>query len=129
MNPELRRFVGVLQEAADVIKPFTASINAGSLTWNGSSYVKAQPRSPDPYALAWWSSLTCIASLLEAQNSELTHEQVQYLDQYLFGGMGSFNDFILDEIALGKEAKAANNKLEEQRERLRTSFKSLMKSS
>lgn len=67
---------------------------------------------PDrPYALMWWSVLKSIASLIEAQEGPISDKQGHYLRRQILGGMGSFQDFALDEKTRGDPAKEANRQL------------------
>jgi hypothetical protein len=95
------------------------------MTWNGSEYVKylGEAKTPDLYALAWWSMLTAIAELIDAQESPLSDKQIAYLDRLLFGGMGSLNDLSFDPKALGEIANTINARLETQRRTLYATFK------
>jgi hypothetical protein len=79
---------------------------------------------PDPYALAWWSTLRAISALLASQPS-LTPEQYSYLQQEFFGTMGSFQDFCLDGKRWGKKASAANKELREIIDELYSAFQGL----
>ena len=118
-------FIAVLRSIADELKPFIESSSPGSLSWNGTAYVQGKDKSPDPYALGWWSRLITTADLLEAQDSTLTANQYGYLERVLFGGMGSLNDFWLNRDTLGEEAQDANNRIKEKTTQLFVLFKLL----
>ena len=82
-------------------------------------------RTPDPYALAWHASLTTIAAMIQEQDSPLSVRQVEYLRRTLFGGMGSFNDFWIDEKQFGEPARRANTLLGEKHTALFELFRCL----
>ena len=107
-----------LRSLADELVPFTQNVQGGSRVWNGTAYVTTELRKLDSYALMWWSTLTAIADLLSAQRNPLEPEQIQQLRKKLFGGMGSFNDYCIDENHCGEEAKSANARLNEKRTKL-----------
>lgn len=113
-----------LRGLADELKPFTQEVIAGSRVWNGSAYVEAELRKPNPYALAWWSALTSIADVIERQDGPLTQQQFDYLKKRLFGGMGSLSDFSLDTKQFGDAAAVANAKLDAKRGELYELFQS-----
>ncbi len=118
-------FIKQIRVTAMELKPLTESTARGAMTWNGSEYVKSvgEPKTPDPYALAWWFTLTAIAELIEAQETPLTVKQIAYLDNLLFGGMGSFNDLNFDPNSMGEIAGSINNRLNIQRSALYASFR------
>jgi hypothetical protein len=107
-----------IRSLADELKPFTQTISSPSRVWDGKAYVKSESREADPYALAWWHTLTTIADLLYLQETELGKRQVEYLRGKLFGGMGSFADYCIDVNRGGDSAKAANQRLNEKRTNL-----------
>src|SRR5215469_9630615 len=97
MRATMTSFTHLLDDCAKVLEPFIESSRRGSLHWNGSEYAPvSEDKDPDPYALAWWSTLCTISALLSSQSS-LTPQQYSYIERELFGGMGSFTDFWLDE--------------------------------
>ena len=104
-----------IRSMADELTPFTQTVRSSSRVWDGTAYVKSEPRQDDPYALAWWHSLTRIADLLYLQEAELSAKQVEYLRSTLFGGMGSFADYCIDVNRGGDAAEAANQRLNEKR--------------
>jgi hypothetical protein len=125
MRASVASFTHLLDDCAKVLEPFIRSARRGSLSWNGSEYAPvAEDVDPDPYALAWWSTLRTTSSLLASQPS-LTAEQCSFLQQQLFGGMGSLTDFCLDTKRWGKRAKAANERLSTIRDELYLAFQSL----
>lgn len=112
-----------LRAAAKDMEPLTQAASAGSLTWNGNEYVRAtSDKHPDPYALAWWSTLNTLSDMIEYQDTELSARQMSYLKRILFGGMGSLNDLWFDERQFGKLAKEINGKLSHSREALFSVF-------
>lgn len=118
------RLVNTLRAVAKDLEPLTQATTTGGLTWNGNEYVRATTdRRPDPYALAWWSTLNTLSDMIEYQNTELSPSQISYLQRVLFGGMGSLNDLWFDERRLGKLAKEINSKLSHSREQLFSVFK------
>ena len=118
-------FIHRLDDCAKVLEPFIESSRRGSLHWNGSEYAPvSEDKDPDPYALAWWSTLCTISALLSSQSS-LTPQQYSYIERELFGGMGSLTDFWLDEKHGGKKARAANEQLNKIRNELCLALPSL----
>jgi hypothetical protein len=71
----------------------------------------------DPYALAWWSTINASVSLIDGQ-PELSARQLDYMRRTFCGGMGSFNDFVLDRSKLGLVAVDANKELDRIRAQL-----------
>jgi len=125
MSGSIATFARLLDDSAEVLKPFIESSRRGGLHWNGSEYASAtQDRTADPYALAWWSTLRTIAALVASQPG-LTAEQIEYLQRELFGGMGSWNDFSLDAKRWGKKAESANDHLGRIRHELYSCFQTL----
>ena len=116
-------FIKQLRATAEEIKPLTESAAPGALTWNGTEYAKVEAKKLDPHALAWWSMLGAIAELIEAQESPLSPKQAAYLDRTLFGSMGSLNDLYFDPKFSGSIANIINERLDERRRALFTSFK------
>jgi hypothetical protein len=122
------RLVNRLRAVAKDIEPLTQAAKAGGMTWNGNEYVRATAdKQPDPYALAWWSTLNTLSDMIEYQDTELSPSQISYLERILFGGIGSLNDLWFDERRLGKLAKEINSKLSHSREELFSAFKALGK--
>jgi len=117
------KFIEQLRAIAEELKPLTQAASPGAATWNGMEYVKGGEKKPDPYALAWWSTLVSVAELIDAQEGPLSLKQIDYLDLLLFGGMGSLNDLCFDEKTVGSSAKAVNKRLDEKRHDLFVSFK------
>jgi hypothetical protein len=111
-----------LRKTADVLEPLTKSAMPGAKIWDGNSYVavdaNAKPKTPEPYALAWWFTLRSIADLIEAQDSPLTERQIARLEKMLFGGMGSLNDLSF------WDAPLINGRLNEKRKDLFACFTS-----
>jgi len=121
-----REFIKQLKETAETLKPLRESATLGSLIWNGTKYAKStEEKKPQPYALAWWSILSTIAELIDAQETPLSEKQTAYLNRLLFGGMGSFNDVSFDHNSVGQIAKTINDRLDEQRHALYDCFKSV----
>lgn len=104
-----------LRALAEELQPFTQEVITGGRVWNGTGYVQSEARQADPYALMWWGILTEAAVLLDAQDGALSAKQIDYLRNKLFGGMGSFNDYFIDENHCGDLAKSANQRLNEKR--------------
>jgi hypothetical protein len=80
-----KRFIKELRITAEVLNPLTESLKSGSFKWNGREYAevicsKEEEKEPNPYALAWWSRLITIASLLEAQQTPLSAAQITFLN-------------------------------------------------
>jgi hypothetical protein len=115
-------FVKQLRETAAEIKPLTEAVAPGAVVWNGTEYVKGEPKEPDPYALSWWSILLTIADLIEAQESPLSSKQIEYIERTLFGGMGSLNDLHFDPKTVGARAEIVNERLDQKRHVLFATF-------
>jgi hypothetical protein len=125
MRASVASFARIIDDCAKVLEPFIRSARRGSLSWNGSEYAPVtEDVDPDPYALAWWSTLRAISALLASQLS-LTPEQYSYLQQEFFGTMGSLQDFCLDAKRWGKKGSAANKELREIIDELYSAFQSL----
>ena len=116
-------FIEQLRAIAEELKPLTQSTPPGAATWNGIEYVKGGEKKPDPYALAWWSTLVAVAELIDAQEEPLSLKQIDYLDRLLFGGMGSLNDLYFDEKTVGSSADVVNKRLDGKRRDLFVIFK------
>jgi hypothetical protein len=116
-------FVNHLRATAAAIKPLTESTPPGAKTWDGKQYSSATVKYADPYALSWWSTLSVIAALIEAQDCPVSEAQRSYLDRTLFGGMGSLNDLYFDPRALGALADTVNRSLDERRRELYAIFR------
>ena len=117
-------FVRQLGEIAETLRPLTRSANPGALTWDGNQYVKGQQVSPDPYALAWFSTVTTMASLLDGQECPLSVAQIACIDRTLFGGGGSLNDLTFGPDSVGNTAETINRRLDEKRRALWRCFHS-----
>ena len=125
MHASVASFARIIDDCAKVLEPFIRSSQCGSLSWNGSEYAPVtEDVDPDPYALAWWSTLRTISALLASQPT-LSPEQYSYLQQQFFGTMGSLQDFSLDTQRWGKKASAANEQLRRIRDELYSAFQSL----
>jgi len=116
-------FIDLLHAAAGVLAKFAETSASGGLIWSGTAYVQSSNAKFDPYAAKWWSILTAVAGLLDAQDTPLSPRQREYLSRLLFGGMGSFNDFALDESWLGSEAVRANRELDRLRKEMFEQFR------
>ncbi len=107
----MKQIIELFNQAAEVLQPFTRMGQPGSLVYDGTRYAPATAsQSPDPYVLAWWSSIQTTVALLDGLDS-LTARQLDYLRSSFCGGMGSFNDFSLDVSQWGNDAEAANARL------------------
>lgn len=107
-------FITQLRETATVLEPLTKSTLPGARVWDGTSYVKSDgaTKIPDPYALAWWMTLRTIASLIEAQDTPVSSQQISYLRSLLFGGMGSLSDLSFRNLdAINSQLKDKRNSL------------------
>jgi hypothetical protein len=101
-----------LRAAAGELAPLARSIGANTAVWNGTSWVKGLPlQEPSPYAVAWLRTLNALADILELQECPLSERQVAYLEDMLFGGMGSLSDLKFDWRKFGAVAKTVNKRL------------------
>src|SRR5262245_2205206 len=115
MTAHVKVLLGLLEDACSVLQPFTLVVSANTLVYDGARYAPAPQQAPDPSALAWWSTLKTAIALLDEQ-TRLTRGQLRYLRDSLCGGMGSFNDFSLEESRWGDRAVSANGQLDRIRE-------------
>jgi len=116
-------FIQQLRKTAEELKPLTESASPGSRVWDGIEYAKnTESREPDPHALAWWAILNTIAELIEAQECALSSKQTEYIQQTLFGGMGSLNDLNFDVKGSPSVAARVNQRLAKQRGLLFAAF-------
>ena len=107
----MKQIIALLNQAGEVLQPFTDSVQPGSLVYDGTRYAPATAfQTPDPYALAWRASIQTTVALLDGSES-LTARQLDYLRSSFCGGMGSFQDFSLDASRWGSAADAANARL------------------
>lgn len=113
----MHQLIDLLKQACAILEPFTQNVGPRTLVYDGTRYAPAPPQSPDPYALAWWSSFQTVIALLEGLET-LTTRQQAYLCHSICGGMGSFNDFVLDESRWGSRATTANQQLTQVRSSL-----------
>lgn len=118
----MKTFIDLLRQVAVVLARFSESTVDASLKWNGNAYVPATRTPFDPYAAKWWARIVTISDLIENQDAPISSRQKIYLNQILFGGMGSFNDFMLDEQRLGSQAHSANQELNRLRKAMFTEF-------
>ena len=80
----IKIFTDEIRSIAAELKPFIAFSSKNSLIWNGDKYIKTnKEKSPDPYALAWWTKLNTIADLLDSQETSISKEQFKYLENVL----------------------------------------------
>jgi hypothetical protein len=106
----MHQLIDLLKQTSAILEPFTQDVRQNALAYDGTRYAPATPKSPEPYALAWWSSFQTTIALLDGLEA-LTPKQRDYLRHSLCGGMGSFGDFSLDEARLGASATKANREL------------------
>lgn len=118
-----KAFIDLLRQLIGVLAPFSEPANAGSMIWDGKAYAPASQRKFDPLAAKWRATLTAIAEMLDKQGAPPSPEQKKYLDRLLFGGMGSLNDFALDERNIDAEARQANQELSRLRKELFAQFR------
>jgi len=118
-------FTELLREAVIVLARFSDVSSPGVRKWDGHAYVPSGSSQADPPAAKWWGLLTALSGMLDAQTAPLSEEQREYLDHLLFGGMGSFNDFVLDQNRLGPDAAAANQELNRLRKEMFAEFRKM----
>lgn len=106
-------FITGLRELAQELEPFINEIEPGQRIWNGTTWaVTDETKRADKYAVAWHSTLSTAADLLNLQDSSISAAQKEYFRKSLFGGMGSFQDFYVDKKVYGEEAETANKNLD-----------------
>lgn len=120
-------FVGRLKEATEVLARFIQPVVSGAKRWDGKAYVPVQPADVDVQAAKWWGLLTAIAELISKQAGSPSQMQKEYLERLLFGGMGSFNDFALDEGRFGSAAHEGNRELIRIRKEILAEFQKILK--
>ncbi|MEK7747506.1 MAG: hypothetical protein AAB300_00295 [Nitrospirota bacterium] len=103
-----KTLIDALRAASSILAPFSDPSSGLGLRWNGTAYVPATSREADTYAAKWWMALVVVTEMLNVQDGPLTTAQKKYLEKLLCGGMGSFNDFFLDEDQWGEAGSAAN---------------------
>ena len=113
----MKHLIELLEQACTQLQPFTSEVAAGALVYDGTRYAPAPARSMDPYALAWWATFRTVIALLEGEWA-LKKRHREYLLHSICGGMGSFQDFSLDEARWGESAVTANKELERIRSQL-----------
>jgi hypothetical protein len=116
-------FVQHLTQTVRILKPYTTPGRPGTKRWDGTGYVESNTTSFAPQALAWWSTLTAIAEMVDNQDAPLSEKQTAYLEGLLFGGMGSLNDLSVSSKSVGDSADSINTQLDLQRKLLFASFK------
>jgi hypothetical protein len=125
MRDSVSQFVDLLEQLAEVLRPFVSSHRAGDRVWNGEEYALAtESLDADSVATAWWATATTAAALI-AGEQRLSPQQHAYFDGTLFGGMGSLNDFSVDTTRWGEKALEANRQLAIIRTALYTCFQTL----
>ena len=120
----MNSFLVSLRQVATLLARFSETRLAGSLEWDGTRYAPTDSLSADPQAAKWWGVLTAIDGMLMGQH-RIPALQKQYLEQVLFGGMGSLNDFVFDEDKIGPGARQVNGELEALRRQLHDEFRGL----
>jgi len=85
--------------------------------------VEREPARFEPQPLAWWSTLTAIAEMIDNQDTPLSEKQAAYLNRLLFGGMGSLNDLSISSKSSEADPKTIDAQLNRQRQLLFASFK------
>jgi hypothetical protein len=118
-------FTGLLRQATAVLSEFSEPPGIGACRWDGTAYSASDQKAFDPFAAKWWAALSAVAEMIERQSAPLTPQQKAYLDRLLFGGMGSFNDFVFDERRAGAGAMRANQDLNALRRMLFEEFRRL----
>ncbi|MDO8291180.1 MAG: hypothetical protein Q7T44_18360 [Parvibaculum sp.] len=105
-------FVDLIRRSVDVLSEFVEESPSGSKRWDGNSYASTVRTPTDIQAAKWWGILTVLAAMLANQSLPLSQGQREYIERLLFGGMGSFNDFVLDTEIFGEKAKLVNSHLD-----------------
>lgn len=114
-----KKLIDQFNRIADMLLPFAAGVSPDNRTWSGETWSLNEydpgfgARMPDPAAREWYAMFRVAATLLETQRSSLSEKQLLYLQRTFAGGMGSFQDFRLDEEEFG-----ANKQLEIERHAL-----------
>jgi hypothetical protein len=105
--------MAVLRAIIAELGPYSTVRSKGSKHWDGTKYVDVTEDSASRFqcgAAIWLVKLNTIADMIETQGYDVPAKQRVYLAGTLFGGMGSLQDFALDE-ASDPEARASNAKL------------------
>lgn len=106
--------------SADVLKPLLGklqSIPAGEKS--ARAFIE-----PEPYALAWSSSLCEMAAMLECQDCAVSDKQMHHIKHRLgvYGGISTFDDLWFNATAYAVESKLVNEALKERVKLLRAVF-------
>lgn len=109
-----RSFPGLLRATATILSRFGQGPPIDATRWDGGgggARGPSRPPAPDAQAAKWWGVFTALSGVLEDQRA-LSAEQRAFLRQLLFGGIGSFDEFVLDEGGPVPGAAEANQELD-----------------
>jgi hypothetical protein len=115
-----KQLVRLIRESADVLKPLLHK------PWPQAQGEdpKCAFTEPDPHALAWWSTLNEMATMLEYQECEATEDQMHHIKHSLgvHGGNTTLADLWFSAAAYPEESKEVNKALDERIKFLRDVF-------
>lgn len=112
----MKFFIKCLRETAEVYKPFS---DVANFTGDAGSSLF------DPYALVRLVKFNTIAEMFEAQEAPVSKGQFDYLDNLIFSGMGSLQDFSFDTGEDKEYLKKKNEELDDKISELYEEFKKL----
>lgn len=110
-----KQFIEELKKVANILAPHTKDDRRIN---NASIFV--------PTAMMWHAVLLNIASLLEFQRFPISKKQTEYLEQALFGNMGSLTDFSFGSKDLNANPDTLNASLRSQVSSLYLAFKKMI---
>jgi hypothetical protein len=126
MDEKLSVFVKQIKDIVEFLKPHINDKKKGRKIWNGKKYAEycGEEYEGDSYGRLWYSTLIVLAEMIDRQESKLTRRQKEFISRFLFGGMGSFNDYSLRK-AFQKDVSEANQELDTLRGNLYATFEQL----
>ena len=104
--------VSLLRQIVTELEPYTSlPLHSTSSTDQGQFGPEASRQSEISAVQGWSKTLEQFAAEVEKHNGPLPERERETIGSNLFGGMGSFTDFYLDERIFGSRAKATNERL------------------
>jgi hypothetical protein len=107
------QLVARLRELTSVFRSMVEPQSTRPIPWDGSVRLKypTAVTKVSADAVVWLTRLSTMEALLDYQDSPLTQQQIDYLREWLAGGMLGLSDFAFDEKALGAPAAVANQEI------------------
>jgi hypothetical protein len=115
-----KQLIQLIRESADVLKPLLGKL----LPVAEGDDPKRVFIEPEPYALAWSSKLSEMATMLEYQECEVSDKQMHHIRASLgvYGGNTTLADLSFNSAAYPEESRAVNKGLDERIKFLRNVF-------